>query len=597
MQHRRAVPSFDPAAHERELRALIGEIDAAPSLDAQGLDRLLRSYPRSGCGLFAKSEVIAGYRAFATPASAEEEARFMERLRLRPVRTLSGVTPLTVLTRPFPCPGTCIFCPSDVRMPKSYLADEPGAQRAEDNGFDPYLQTWNRLDAYRSIGHPVDKVELIVLGGTWSFHPEPYQVWFVARCMEAMSDFGAGIDARESAGEAPARYREIAPVDGRSPERRYNQALRAHLEADFGDGLLHPSEQAEWSTLEAAQQRNEEAGSRCVGLVVETRPDSVSDAEVLRLRALGVTKVQLGIQSLDDAVLKRSRRGHGVAESRSAVRKLRAAGFKIHAHWMANLPGATPESDIEDYARLFDDADFRPDELKLYPCLLVESAELMGAYQRGEWKPYDDTSLLRVLEVCMAATPRWCRLTRVVRDFSAHDIVAGTHTANMREVAERRLRDRGQVLCDVRSREIRGDAFDRTALVLRETRYASALGEECFLEFVTPEDRLVGFCRLALPRAPVSIDEIRDSAMLREVHVYGASLPLGLRPTDSAQHGGLGTRLVRAAQDRAAAAGFAKLAVISAVGTRAWYRKLGFADGRLYQHLSLSGGEKGVAVQ
>ena len=597
MRERPVEKRFDPAAHERELRSLVAEIEAVPSLDARELDRLLRAYPRAGCGFFSKSEIIAGYRAFGQRGADSDEERFLQRLRLRPIRTLSGVTPVTVLTRPFPCPGTCVFCPSDVRMPKSYLADEPGAQRAEHNDFDPYLQTWNRLAVYRSIGHPVEKVELIVLGGTWSFYPDPYQVWFVKSCMDAISDFGEGVDGRKEAGGVPAGYRAIDPVDGRRPARRYNQALRSHLEERFGGTLLHADETAEWGALEAAQRRNETAPSRCVGLVVETRPDSIDDDEVLRLRGLGVTKVQLGIQSLDDAVLKRSRRGHAVAESRAAVRRLRAAGFKIHAHWMANLPGATPDSDVADYARLFEDPDFRPDELKLYPCLLVESAELMEVHARGEWEPYEDATLLGVLEACMAMTPRWCRLTRVVRDFSAHDIVAGTHTANLREVAERQLSERGERLVEVRSREIRGAAFDRDSLRLRETRYSTSVGEECFLEFVTPEDRLVGFCRLALPSDPAPIREIRQSALLREVHVYGASLPLGARPAESAQHGGLGTRLVHAARDCALAAGFGKLAVISAVGTRAWYRTLGFADGSLYQHSTLSSAGSGVAAQ
>ena len=583
---RRRRRSFDPAPHRRVLTALIDEIAAAGALDARGLDRIVRRHPKRG-GVFSKSEIIAGFRAFGG-AGALSEDRFVARLRLRPVRTLSGVTPVTVLTKPFPCPGTCIFCPSDVRMPKSYLADEPGAQRAEDNHFDPYLQTWNRLDAYRAMGHPVDKVELIVLGGTWSFHPEPYQLWFVTRCLDALSDFGAGIDGRADAGVASVSYREIEPIDGRAPRRRYNQAVRSHLAANLEGGtLLHVSERGRWDTLQAAQLRNETAGARCVGLVVETRPDHVSEEEVLRLRGLGVTKLQLGIQSLDDAVLLRSRRGHGVAATRRAVRRLRAAGFKIHAHWMPNLPGASPAADVADFARLFADPDFRPDELKLYPCMLVESAELMGPYARGEWRPYDDEELLEVLTACMADTPRWCRLTRVVRDFSAHDIVAGTHTANLREVADRRLREQGRPCRDVRSREIRGASFEPTSLVLRTSAYETSVGAEQFLEFVTPEDRLVAFLRLALPREPCFVDEIRDSALLREVHVYGASLPLGERAGGAAQHVGLGRALVEAAASRAGEAGFEDLAVISAIGTRVWYRGQGFVDGPLYQHLPL----------
>jgi len=576
--------SFDPESYRGLLIPLIEEIVATPELDARGLDRIVRRHPKAG-GLFSKSEIIAGYRAFGERGLAESE--FVSRLRLRPVRTLSGVTPVTVLTRPFPCPGTCIFCPNDVRMPKSYLADEPGAQRAEHNGFDPYLQTWNRLDAYRAIGHPVEKIELIVLGGTWSFYPEPYQLWFVTRCLEAVSDFGADLDRRALAGDTPVSYRELARIDGRVMHARYNEVVKTHLVRTLGDDGLHDSERGSWPELEAAKTRNESAGARCVGLVVETRPDHITEKEVLRLRGLGVTKVQLGIQSLDDAVLRASRRGHNVASTRLAVRRLREAGFKIHAHWMANLPGSTPEACIRDYARLFDDPDFRPDELKLYPCMLIESAELMGPYERGEWQPYDDETLLGVLTACIAATPRWCRLTRVVRDFSAHDIVAGTHTANLREVAERRLGDAGRTSVDVRSREIRGASFERASLQLHACEYETSTGSEHFLEYLTADDRLVGFLRLSLPRDASFVPEVRHSALVREVHVYGASLPLGAPSGGSAQHAGLGRALVEEAARRAEEAGYRDLAVISAIGTRAWYRGLGFEDGALYQHRSL----------
>ncbi|MFQ5418565.1 MAG: tRNA uridine(34) 5-carboxymethylaminomethyl modification radical SAM/GNAT enzyme Elp3, partial [Myxococcota bacterium] len=183
---RRHRNAFDPTPYERELVAIVEAILAAPALDDRVLDRIAKKHPRDGAGLFSRSEIIAGFRRFAPERGwSVDEARFVERLRLRPVRTQSGVTPVTVLTKPYPCPGTCIFCPSDVRMPKSYLASEPGSQRAEDNEFDPYLQTWNRLAAYHGIGHPVDKIELNILGGTWSSHPEAYQVWFVKRCFEA----------------------------------------------------------------------------------------------------------------------------------------------------------------------------------------------------------------------------------------------------------------------------------------------------------------------------------------------------------------------------------------------------------------------------
>src|SRR5258705_13129801 len=264
MQPRTSRADFDPVPHRAALCAIIDAVRGDRAFDAKRLDRIVRRHPKHGRGLFSKSEIIAGFRAFGDGA---DEADFVRRLRMRPVRTLSGVTPVTVLTKPFPCPGTCVFCPNDVRMPKSYLADEPGAQRAEDNHFDPYLQTWNRLDAFWSMGHPTDKVELIVLGGTWSHHPEAYQRWFVSRCFDAMNDFGARVDGRGAAGRAGARYRELAPLDGRAiDDGAYNRAIARHLAAQHGGALLHASETASWDALAAAQRRNEAAESRCVGL-------------------------------------------------------------------------------------------------------------------------------------------------------------------------------------------------------------------------------------------------------------------------------------------------------------------------------------------
>jgi elongator complex protein 3 len=585
MQPRTARADFDPAPHRDALCAIIEAVLRAPELDAAGLDRIVRRHPKHGRGLFSKSEIIAGFRAFA---AGVDDGEFVSRLRMRPVRTLSGVTPVTVLTKPYPCPGTCVFCPNDVRMPKSYLADEPGAQRAEDNRFDPYLQTWNRLAAYRSMGHPTDKVELIVLGGTWSHHPEAYQRWFTARCFEALNDFGAGVDRRAGAGLAGADYRAIGALDGRAlDDGAYNRAIARHLAGAHRGALLHESESASWDALADAQRRNETSASRCVGLAFETRPDQIDAAETRRLRRLGATKIQLGVQSLDDEILRRNRRGHDVAATRAAFAALRGAGFKLHAHWMPNLLGATPERDAADYHRLFAESDFRPDELKLYPCLLVESAALAAHHARGEWQPYGDAPLVDLLADCIAATPRWCRLTRVVRDFSAHDVAAGTHTANLREVAERALAARGARAVEIRSREVRGRAVAAAELRLADTAYDTAIGREHFLEFATPEDRIAAFARVSLPARPVADPELADCALLREVHVYGASLPLGARTGAAAQHAGLGRALVDAAAERAHAAGFGSLAVISAVGTRPYYRRLGFNDGELYQHRPL----------
>jgi len=586
---RRRIQQFDPAEHEQQLAPLIDALAPLEPLEARTLDRIVKRHPKRGRGLFRKSEIIAGFRwlggeaRFGTP-----EAAFVAKLRLRPVRTLSGVTPVTVLTRPHPCPGRCIFCPNDVRMPKSYLSDEPGAQRAEDNRFDPYLQTWNRLRAYRDIGHPVEKIELIVLGGSWSAHPEPYQRWFVKRLFDALNDFGAGVDGRDVAGAAPASWRELPErLDGRALDRSYNTWIRERLDQELG-GLRHGSESASWAELAEAHLKNEHAGSRCVGLSLETRPDLVSEEEALRLRRLGATKVQLGIQSLQDEVLERNARGHDVAATRLAIARLRRLGFKIQGHWMPNLLGSDPARDVADYGALFSDPRVCPDELKLYPCVLLPSAELAAFHARGEWRPYDDAELVELLAACLEATPHWCRLSRVIRDFSAHDIEAGSRVSNLREVAEQRVAARGGRCRDIRSREIRGGDFDPAELSLQEVAYPTAVGEERFLQLVTPDDRIVGFLRLLLPRSRAPHAELEGAALIREVHVYGASLEVGRRSAASPQHGGLGSRLVGEAARTAAAAGYGGLAVIAAVGTRAWYRALGFADGALYPRLALT---------
>jgi len=580
--------AFDPESHRANLLAIVHEIEAVPDdggvIAPEIMEAILRRHPRDGRGFYSRAQLIAGARFLREQGLvALDEERFVSRIRMRPVRTQSGVTPMTVLTKPFPCPGGCVFCPNDVRMPKSYLADEPGAQRAALNDFDPYLQTWNRLATYRAIGHPVGKIEMIILGGTWSYHPESYQVWFVKRCFDALNDFGAGRDGCSEIAKGNEGFEGLRI----HPGEKYNDVIRDHLKGSTGDELLHSGERAEWSELEEAQRENETAPCRSVGLVVETRPDHLTVDEVRRIRRLGCTKVQLGYQSLSDSILSANKRGHGLAETRAAMALLRRAGFKIHAHWMPNLLEATPESDIEDFGRLFGDRDFRPDELKIYPCSLIETAELMQFHERGEWRPYEHGELLDVVSFALAEVPRYCRVTRVIRDISSDDIVEGNKLTNFRQIAEQELTRRGGRCQDIRAREIRSDRLDLGSLALKAEEYATGIGREVFFEFVTPEDRIAGFARLSLPDGEADFDELRGSALLREVHVYGAATEFGVRSSERTQHRGLGQALVDAAAERARAEGFPRLSVISAIGTRGWYRRLGFADGELYQHRPL----------
>jgi elongator complex protein 3 len=521
-------------ADEAQLLRLIQEAAGLSPFGPDDMARLLRRFPREG-GQFAKDQVVAAYRRFCDQGRLAFDRETLRRLQMKPVRTLSGVATVTVLTKPFPCPGECIFCPTDVRMPKSYLADEPGAIRAEYHRFDPYETTLSRLQALENIGHPTDKVELLILGGTWSYYPPDYQAWFIQRCLDAMN-------GRDSA------------------------------------------------SLAEAQRRNETAARRNVGLVIETRPDYIDADEVRRLRSYGVTKVQLGAQSLDDAILDLNRRGHTVEQTRQAVGLLRAAGFKLHLHWMPNLLGATPQGDRADYERMWSDPGLRPDELKIYPCSLVREAELVAWWERGEYRPYTDDELVALLADCKLATPRYVRLNRIVRDIPAGHVVAGSTVSNLREVVQRRLRDQGRACPCIRCREVRGEKVTGP-LRLEAEVYDTLGGQEHFLSFNTAEGRLAGFLRLSLPRpdatAATGIAELAGAAIIREVHVYGPVVRLGEPAEGQAQHLGLGARLLAEAETRARAAGYGRLAVIAAIGTREYYRRHGYAVGQLYMSKSL----------
>jgi len=526
--------TIDLDEYEDDLVEIIERIAAAEHVAPDDITRWLYRASRGDTPL-TKDQLVKGYRELAARGVVPPSREILARIRTKPVRTLSGVAPVTVMTKPFPCPGECIFCPTFSEMPKSYVPDEPGALRAGQLEFDPYAQTAFRIRALENIGHSTDKIELLILGGTWSYYPPDYQEWFIRRCLDAMN------------GEDSA-------------------------------------------TLEEAQKRNETAPHRNVGLVIETRPDYLDEAQVIRLRRLGVTKVQIGVQSLDDEILLRNQRGHTVEQTRQAFRWLRAGGFKIHAHWMPNLLGATPQSDREDFARLWDDPALRPDELKIYPCALMADTELYQHWQRGEYSPYSDQELVDLVADCKARVPPYCRINRVMRDIPAGHIVQGSKLSNLRQVVHQAMKAHGQVCQCIRCREVRGEKIDAAKLVLQELAYETDTTREHFLSFVTPEagrgralPLLAGFLRLSLPQSRDHfIPEIADAAIIREVHVYGPALEIGEGSEGQAQHAGLGTRLIERAVEIVREAGLTRLAVIAATGTREYYRARGFESGELY---------------
>ncbi len=535
-QWRQNHQRVDVAGREAAFAALIAELGQAQPLTGKAYRRVMGRYARQGLPWMSKDQVLQVYRELCQAGWMPADPALITHLQMKPTRTQAGVTTVTVLTKPYPCPGQCIFCPTDVRMPKSYLHDEPGARRAERHAFDPYEQTAARLAALQNIGHPTQKIELLILGGTWSSYRRDYQEWFVQRCLDALN------------GE--------------------------------------PS-----TTLAQAQNLNARSRCRNVGLVVETRPDHIDADELRWFRYLGVTKVQIGIQSLDDHILALNQRGHDVETTRRAIRLLRLAGYKIHAHWMPNLLGATPDGDIADFARLWDDPAIRPDELKIYPCMLLENADLYAYWQRGEYQPYTEAEALRVLVACKRQVPSWVRINRVVRDIPTTNVVAGMKKANLRQMAQQQMAQMGQPCRCIRCREIRRERVTAAELSLRQTQYQTDATTEYFLSFERADGRIAGFLRLSLPQAGAALPlpELAGHAMIREVHVYGPALTLGESSQGEAQHMGLGRALVQAARRLAQAHGYQRLAVISAIGTRRYYQRLGFALDGLYMTTALCG--------
>ncbi len=481
-----------------------------------------------GGGFIGKQMLVAAYHELVELGDLEEDPALLARIRMKPMRTLSGVTVVTVLTKPYPCPGECIFCPTDIRMPKSYLPDEPGAMRALQHEFDPYTQVRARLDQFEAVGHPTEKIEFIVLGGTWSSYKRDYQEWFIRRMYEALND-------------------------------------------------------QESETLAEAHALNEKTNHRNVGLAIETRPDHIDQDEIAWLRYLGVTKVQLGAQSFDDHILEINKRGHTAEETLQAVDLLRAAGFKIVLHWMPNLLGATPETDRADFDHFWES--YCPDEIKIYPTQLLENAELYEYWQRGEYHPYHTEELIELISDIKTRIPEYCRVNRVIRDIPSTNVVEGNKRTSLRMDIHQRMQENGTECRCVRCREIRGAQVDVEKLTLDDHRYATPGAEEHFIAFVTPLDKLAGFLRLSLPNEDgpeTGLADLDQAAIIREVHVYGQSLEVGADQQGAAQHIGLGTQLLEEAEKIAKSAGYSRLAVIAAIGTRRYYAGRGFELGQSY---------------
>ena len=541
----------------------------------------------------------------------ELEERFVHSVRMKPRRTASGVATITVITRPHTCSSNCIYCPCDLRMPKSYLANEPACQRAELTFFDPYVQVAARLQALHQMGHSTDKVELIVLGGTWSDYPESYQYWFIKELFRALNEWPSspnhiqerlnwytsfGLQNSDEALSSFVAEQQAAVFDDNTT---YNQAFHKLYDTSQPHQSAWSQMQSTYDQLVEQQHSNETAAARVVGLVIETRPDTITPDNLRMFRQLGCTKIQIGIQSTRQEILDANQRQMSVAQIKRAFSLIRLYGFKIHSHLMVNLLGATPEADKQDFKTFVTDPGFLPDEIKLYPCALVSGTQLVQKYREGTWQPYTKDELVDVLVQDVLNTPPYVRISRMIRDISATDILVGNKHTNLRQMVEQELaaEDVANRVQEIRFREINQQQVRAAELTLQDFAYTTAVSDEHFLQWVTTDNKIAGFCRLSLPHwdkltsgaCDVSADELLvqpGQAMIRELHVYGQALSLGSEGM-SAQHQGLGQKLLAKASSIAAEAGYTSLNVISSIGTRAYYRAQGFTDAGLYQQKAL----------
>ena len=541
----------------------------------------------------------------------ELEERFIRSVRMKPRRTASGVATITVITRPHTCSSNCIYCPCDLRMPKSYLANEPACQRAELTFFDPYVQVAARLQALHQMGHSTDKVELIVLGGTWSDYPEGYQYWFIKELFRALNEWpnspsyiqerldwytSFGLQNSEEALSSFVAKQQAAVFDDTAT---YNQAFHKLYDTSQPHQSAWSQMQSTYDELVEQQRINETAAARVVGLVIETRPDTITPDNLRMFRQLGCTKIQIGIQSTRQEILDANKRQMSAAQIKRAFSLIRLCGFKIHSHLMVNLLGATPEADKQDFKTFVTDPGFLPDEIKLYPCALISGTQLVQKYREGTWQPYDKDELVDVLVQDVLATPPYVRISRMIRDISATDILVGNKHTNLRQMVEQELaaKDVASRVQEIRFREINQQQVRAEELSLQDFVYTTAVSDEHFLQWVTADNKIAGFCRLSLPHwdkltagaCDVTANELLvqpGQAMIRELHVYGQALSLGSEGM-SAQHQGLGQKLLAKASSIAAEAGYTSLNVISSIGTRAYYRAQGFTDAGLYQQKAL----------
>jgi len=437
----------------------------------------------------------------------------------KPSKTLAGVTPIAVMPYPRKCNhGTCLYCPS-LDVPQSYTPLSPPVIRAKMLNYDSFKQVQSRLKAFSVMNHPTDKIEIIILGGTFLQYPIDYQYKFIKGIYD-------GLNCKIS------------------------------------------------KNLEQAKKLNEKAKHRCIALCIETRPDNCSEEEIKRMLEFGCTRVELGVQAINDKIYKKINRGHTVKDVIEATRRLKEAGFKVGYHIMPGLPGSNPKKDLEMFKKIFRDENFKPDQLKIYPCQVLKGSALIKLYEKGKYKPYTKEQISNLLVKMLKIVPEYCRVMRIMREIPPTYLVKGTERIDLRAEVEALLKKKKVKLKEIRYREIGfaiRDSKDKIDynLKLKKTEYKASNGKEIFLQFVNKDNILFGLLRLRIPKNS-------DFSIVRELHVYGKAESIGKKSKFGIQHKGLGKRLMKEAENITKKYKKKKIYVISGVGVREYYRKLNY---------------------
>lgn len=479
------------------------------------------------CTKYSLERIPRNYEILAS-VKEQDFAKLQKALVRKPVKTASGVAVIALMPKPYACPhGRCTYCPGGIEFntPNSYTGREPSTQNAIANGYDPKKQILDKIEHLISYGHDITKLELVIVGGTFLFMPRDYQISFIKSCFDALNGFDS-------------------------------------------------------SDLESAKRNNEGANIRNVGFTVETKPDFSKRQHVDWMLDYGVTRVEIGVQSLHENVYQIVNRGHTYDDVVESFQVSKDAGYKIVAHMMPGLPTITPEDDIKDFKKLFSDPALRPDMLKIYPTLILENTALYNSYKEGKFVPYSHDDMIRVLTEVKKTIPSWVRIMRMQREISSDQIIAGPNLGNLRQIVQQNLKRQNLSCRCIRCREagLSDDSISIDDIKLNRQNYESSGGEEVFLSYDDSKGRIFGFLRLRKPSSLAHRKEITDkTCIVREVHVYGKSLKLGSRDRDGIQHLGLGKSMVREAERISSEElGSRKILVISAVGTREYYRKLGY---------------------